>query len=224
MSTVIFARAHCLRQVFAQATILLEEINSNELVDKKAAFNMRDVELYSGTMQLDLSASVVIGVRAFKTAQMAQLTLLPLRDLGIGSSANHSVVLKRPYISDYPNEARPLFACCTLKDECNILYHEANTLYWAKALLQMTYQTGSAVNVTYLVKGFIPTSSDKFVKYTHNSNAEPCFLVDRKAAAIANFLAFTQHIQYIKTGGQVYISDYQGFRPLLTDPLILMHL
>ncbi|KAI6009123.1 hypothetical protein EDC04DRAFT_2906734 [Pisolithus marmoratus] len=217
-------------------------------------------------MQLDLMASAVIGVRAFKTAQMAQLTLLPLRDSGIGSSANHSIVLKRPYIGDYPNEARPPFTHYTLKDECNILYHKANALYWAKALLQMTYQfvdhavedalvpppfeiphlhfidarlifaysdvlpttgqsarTGSAVNVAYLVEEFIPMSSDKFVKYIHNSNAEPCFLVDRKAEAIAEFLAFTQHVQYIKTGGQVYISDYQGCGPLLMDPQILMH-
>ncbi|KAI6095603.1 hypothetical protein EDD16DRAFT_1444016, partial [Pisolithus croceorrhizus] len=28
----------------------------------------------------------------------------------------------------------------TLQDESNILYHEANALYWVKALLHMTYQ------------------------------------------------------------------------------------
>ncbi|KAI6163399.1 hypothetical protein EDD17DRAFT_1507387 [Pisolithus thermaeus] len=165
----------------------------DKLVDKKAAFNIKDVELSSGTMWFDLSASVLIGVGAFKTAQIAQLTLLPPRD----------------------------------SDECSILYHEANALYWAKALLQMTYQqsvgTGSAVNIAYLVKEFIAMSSDKFVKYIHNSNAEPCLLVDMKAEEIAEFLAFTQHIQYIKTGGQVYISDYQGCGPLLTDLQILTH-
>ncbi|KAI5988557.1 hypothetical protein EDD15DRAFT_2371224 [Pisolithus albus] len=238
----------------------------DELVDKKAAFDIRDVELSSGTMRLDFSASALIGVGAFKTAQMAQLTLSPLRDSGIGSSANHSIVLKRPYIDDHPNEARPPFTRYTLKDDCNILYRKANALYWAKALLQMTYRfvdravedalvpppfeiphlrfvdaglifaysdvppttgqsvrTGSAVNLAYLVEEFIPTSSDKFVKYIHNSNAEPCFLVDTKAEEIAKFLAFTQHVQYVKTGGQVYISDYQGCGPLLTDPQILTH-
>ncbi|KAI6152545.1 hypothetical protein BKA82DRAFT_3946032, partial [Pisolithus tinctorius] len=131
-----------------------------------------------------------------------------------------------------------------LQDESNILYHEANALYWAKALLQMTYQfidhavedtkvpppfeipclhfvdTGllfpyldpsSSVNVTYLVEELIPTSSDdEFVKYIHNSDVAPCFLLDTKAEEIVDFLAFTQHIQYIMTGGQVYISDYPG--------------
>ncbi|KAI5997269.1 hypothetical protein F5J12DRAFT_686744, partial [Pisolithus orientalis] len=130
-----------------------------------------------------------------------------------------------------------------LQDESNILYHEANALYWAKALLQMTYQfidravkdtkvpppfkiphlhfvdTGllfpskpsSIVNVTYLVEELIHMSSDdEFVKYIHNGNVAPCFLLDTKAEEITDFLAFTQHVQYIMTGGQVYISDYQG--------------
>ncbi|KAI6000446.1 hypothetical protein EDC04DRAFT_2908793 [Pisolithus marmoratus] len=111
----------------------------DDLVDKKVAFNIKDVGLSSSTMQLDLVTSVLIRVRAFKTVQMAQLTHLSLRVSGIGLSANDSIVLKRPYIDDHPNEVRPPFTCYMLKDKCSILYHEANTLYWAKALLQMTY-------------------------------------------------------------------------------------
>ncbi|KAF9229955.1 hypothetical protein BU15DRAFT_84261 [Melanogaster broomeanus] len=34
---------------------------------------------------------------------------------------------------------------------------------------------------------------------------------------------FTQHVQYSKTCGLVYISDYQGSTTLLTDPQILTH-
>ncbi|KAI6000407.1 hypothetical protein F5J12DRAFT_724114, partial [Pisolithus orientalis] len=76
----------------------------------------------------------------------------------------------------------------------------------------------------YLVEELIHTSSDdEFVKYIHNSNVAPCFLLDTKAEEIADFLAFTQHIQYIMTGGQVYISDYQGKLLLLTDLQILTH-
>ncbi|KAI6029115.1 hypothetical protein BKA83DRAFT_37439, partial [Pisolithus microcarpus] len=145
-----------------------------------------------------------------------------------------------------------------LKDESNILYCKANALYWAKALLQMTYRfidhsldaaklpppyeiphlhfmdasllftylevplatmeragqlvkPSRIVNVTYLIEEFIPVSSgDEFVKYIHNGDATPCFLLDEKAEGIVDFLAFTQHVQYIKTGSQVYISDYQG--------------
>ncbi|KAI6027241.1 hypothetical protein EDC04DRAFT_2573093, partial [Pisolithus marmoratus] len=66
------------------------------------------------------------------------------------------------------------------------------------------------VSVAYLVKEFIPALLGEFVKYIHNGNAAPCFLMDMKAEEITDFLAFTQHVQYMKTGGQVYISDYQG--------------
>ena len=142
-----------------------------------------------------------------------------------------------------------------------MLYHEANVLYWAKALLKMTYDFigcainnasapppfeiprlcfidaglvlayssvtivtsntdrtgqlvkpgGSAVNTMYLAEELIPTSLGKgFKKYIHNGDAVPCDLFDAEADKMAEFLAFTQHVQYAKTDGQVYISDYQG--------------
>ena len=232
----------------------------NDLVDKKVAFDIRGMEadLFSGNIRLDLSANALIGVGAFMTVQSAQLMLSPLRDLGIGSSPNHRIVLKRPFINDDPTEVGPPFAHYVLKDETNLLYHEANALYWVKALLQMTYRfidhaiedgrvpppfeipclhfvdagllfaysdvslataegTGQpvkpsgTVNIAYLSEEFIPMSLDEeFVKYIHNGDAAPCILWDTEVEEIAEFLAFTQHVQYIKTGGQVYISDYQG--------------
>jgi len=48
------------------------------------------------------------------------------------------------------------------------------------------------------------------VKYIHNGNVVPCDLVDTEADEIAESLAFTQQVQYAKTDGQVYISDYQA--------------
>jgi len=183
--------------------------------------------------------------------------LLPLQHSGIGSQPNHDVVLKRPYIDDHPTEPGPPFTRYTLKDESNILYCEANVLYWAKSLLKMTYKfidhaidnnkvappfeiprvrfvdaglllaysdvsvvttegasqaakpTGT-VSTVYLAEELIPTLDGDFVKYIHNSDAAPCSFLDRTEDEIAKFLAFTQHMQYVKTGGQVYISDYQG--------------
>ncbi|KAJ7598200.1 hypothetical protein C8J56DRAFT_1038979 [Mycena floridula] len=41
---------------------------------------------------------------------------------------------------------------------------------------------------------------------------------------IAAFLCFSQHVQYLKTGGLAYISDYQGASDLLTDPQIMTSL
>jgi len=72
----------------------------------------------------------------------------------------------------------------------------------------------------YLGKELIPTPSDgeDFVKYIHNGDAAPCDLLDPDVENIAQFLAFTQHVQYVKTGKQVYISDYQGISVLILDP------
>ena len=231
----------------------------NELIATKAAFSIREAELFCGSIQLDLSANGLIGVGAFKTTQSAQLALLPLRRSGIGSRSNHDIVLKRPYI-DNNSEPGPPFTCYTLVDESNLLYREANVLYWAKALLKLTYDFidhaindasilppfeiprlhfidaglmlaysfatitthasektqsakpgGGIVSTIYLAEELIPTSSEgKFVKYIHNGDAVPCDLFDAKADEIAEFLAFTQHVQYAKMDGQVYISDYQG--------------
>ncbi|RXW22094.1 hypothetical protein EST38_g3761 [Candolleomyces aberdarensis] len=47
-----------------------------------------------------------------------------------------------------------------------------------------------------------------FTKYIHN---------------VAEFLCFTQHVQYMKTGKLAFVSDYQGYGNLLTDPQILTH-
>ena len=48
------------------------------------------------------------------------------------------------------------------------------------------------------------------MKYIHNGNVVPCDLVDTEADEIAEYLAFTQHVQYAKTDSQMYISDYQA--------------
>ena len=228
-----------------------------ELIEAKKAFDIQGAELFSGNVRLNLSLNAVIGVRAFKTAQVAKIMLLPLQCSGIGSQPNHDVVLKRPYIDDHPMEPGPPFTRYTLKDKSNILYREANVLYWAKSLLKMTYEfidraidnnkvappfeiprvcfvdaglllahsdvsvvttegasqaakpTGT-VSTVYLAEELIPTSDGDFMKYIHNSDAAPCSFLDRTEDEIAKFLAFMPHMQYVKTGGQVYISDYQS--------------
>lgn len=63
----------------------------------------------------------------------------------------------------------------------------------------------------YLAEEVIPTScTNSFVKFIHNGDAAPCDLLDPANNETAEFLSFTQHVQYIKTSGQVYVSDYQG--------------
>ena len=231
----------------------------------KTAFSIKEAELFSGGIRFDSSTASIIGVGAFKTAQLAQLMLSPLRRSGIGSLSNHDIVLKRPYIEQVLSPEPP-FDRYILKDESSMLYREANVLYWAKALLKMSYDFidcavdnasapppfdiprlrfvdaglvlayssvtviasntdrtaqlmkpgGSTVNTMYLAEEFIPTPSGKgFNKYIHNGDAVPCDLFDTEADKTAEFLAFTQHVQYAKTDGQVYISDYQGMLSLV---------
>ncbi|KAG2041496.1 hypothetical protein BDR03DRAFT_830386, partial [Suillus americanus] len=60
---------------------------------------------------------------------------------------------------------------------------------------------------SYLVKELI---SGDFLKYIHNMDCQLMLDPDEPGYEIAEFLACTQHIQYVKTGGLAFISDYQG--------------
>ncbi|KAJ7099420.1 hypothetical protein B0H15DRAFT_546283 [Mycena belliarum] len=90
--------------------------------------------------------------------------------------------------------------------------------------------TGPAANPqskicrTYLVEELIDASAgrrDGFHKFINNGSAVPVPTDDDALAAIAEFLSFTQHVQFYKTAGMVYISDLQGTSNLLTDPQIM---
>ena len=73
----------------------------------------------------------------------------------------------------------------------------------------MDQAKGRTVGMVYLAEEVIDGS---FFKYIHNGSAALCQLTTPVANEIAQFLSFTQHVQYTKTGGLVYISDYQGKR------------
>ena len=69
------------------------------------------------------------------------------------------------------------------------------------------------LSLVYLTKEVIlhaGGNTDNFVKFIHNTNAALHELLDLAANEIAEFLSFTQHVQYAKTSGQVYISNYQS--------------
>ncbi|KZT50461.1 hypothetical protein CALCODRAFT_444593 [Calocera cornea HHB12733] len=74
----------------------------------------------------------------------------------------------------------------------------------------------------YLVEELIDTKGDSsnFVKYIHNGSAVPCITTGAEGN-IASFLSFCQHLQYVSTGKQVYVSDFQGCNGILTDPQIM---
>ncbi|KAJ7671991.1 hypothetical protein B0H17DRAFT_1141282 [Mycena rosella] len=76
---------------------------------------------------------------------------------------------------------------------------------------------------TYLVEELINEEQDGFHKFINNGSAVPVILsaTDKSLPALGEFLPFTQHVQYYKTGGLVYISDLQGSPNALTDPQIM---
>ncbi|KAF9007953.1 hypothetical protein BDQ17DRAFT_1422614 [Cyathus striatus] len=120
---------------------------------------------------------------------------------------------------------------------------EANVFYWAASLLSHTYlyisQVGVAIvhNSTatksggktmtmqrvYLVEELIEDDrgNTEFIKFIHNGSAKPLLAEVDPLYSTAEFLSFTQHVQYNKTGGLVYISDLQGSSTLLFDPQIM---
>ncbi|KAK6996039.1 hypothetical protein R3P38DRAFT_3371236 [Favolaschia claudopus] len=80
----------------------------------------------------------------------------------------------------------------------------------------------ASIRKTYLLEKYIETNSDsEFVKFVHNGSAAPLLDIDDAWRWIADFLCFTQHIQYWKSGEMVFLSDLQGSDILLTDPQIM---
>ncbi|KAJ7769211.1 hypothetical protein DFH07DRAFT_736144 [Mycena maculata] len=65
----------------------------------------------------------------------------------------------------------------------------------------------SSLRRTYLVEELINTDSEDFVKFVHNGNAVPLLAPEDLLYDIAQFLCFTQRIQYFKTDGAVFLLD-----------------
>jgi hypothetical protein len=71
----------------------------------------------------------------------------------------------------------------------------------------------TTMRAAYLLEELISIKANEgFVKYVHNGNATPLpdIIDDPFEYELARFLCFIQHIQYQKTDGKVYISDFQG--------------
>ncbi|KAJ7443392.1 hypothetical protein B0H11DRAFT_2092188 [Mycena galericulata] len=81
----------------------------------------------------------------------------------------------------------------------------------------------SSICRSYLIEEYIDEEKDGFYKFINNASAVPIKLptADSSLSLLATFLSFTQHVQYYKTKGTVYLSDLQGSSKLLTDPQIM---
>lgn len=72
----------------------------------------------------------------------------------------------------------------------------------------MSCKAGS-VCTAYLIEELL-LDAESFIKFIHNGTCHTLVEPDKPKYDVAEFLAFTQHVQYFKTGGLAYISDYQG--------------
>lgn len=68
----------------------------------------------------------------------------------------------------------------------------------------------TSARACFLLEEVIDGRDEDFIKYIHNMDPNPLLDPDESGYDFALFLAFTQHVQYAKTGGLVFISDYQG--------------
>ncbi len=62
----------------------------------------------------------------------------------------------------------------------------------------------------FLLEEVIPESKGLFRKYLNNTSAVPCHFVAKDNNDRAEFLAFAQHVQYIKTKKHTFFADFQG--------------
>ncbi|KAF8184291.1 hypothetical protein K438DRAFT_1766380 [Mycena galopus ATCC 62051] len=67
---------------------------------------------------------------------------------------------------------------------------------------------------TYLVEEFIEGGSDMFIKFVHNGDATPLLDADDEFYHNAEFLCFTQHLQYSKTDKAVLGGRHSKKNPM----------
>jgi hypothetical protein len=73
----------------------------------------------------------------------------------------------------------------------------------------LAIEQGSGDNNVFMLEERI--SGGEFVKLIHNGSAKLRRIgLSEDERIVASFLAFSQHVQFIKTSGLAFISDYQG--------------
>ncbi|KAG2353466.1 hypothetical protein BDR07DRAFT_1496197 [Suillus spraguei] len=104
-------------------------------------------------------------------------------------------------------------------------HHSSNTQGTSNQAPTADVKAGTFLAVYLLEEPvtFDSPGNQTFTKFIHNKDCKPSLDDDEYSYDLAVFLAFTQYIQYAKTDGLAFVSDYQGSTELLTDPQILTH-
>ncbi|KAG6914828.1 hypothetical protein DXG01_015087 [Tephrocybe rancida] len=162
-------------------------------------------------------------------------------------NASHEICLKKAHMID---KEKCINIFYDGPKQLEQLIVKLNCLGWASALLDLVYaliaevdeckgcptfevpqlqfvSAGIAISMdddktVFLVEECILTSDGTFVKYINNN--DPCprkFANDQPHTLQAQFLTFTQHVQYTHSNEKMFVSDFQGGLSLLTDPQII---
>ncbi|KAI6144577.1 hypothetical protein BKA82DRAFT_4016766 [Pisolithus tinctorius] len=202
-------------------TLCLEEILNDT---DKHALSLNHAKSFSGQLHFDTSSHSLLGVGGFKTTHHTYLLLNLMVPSGLGSLPRHLVVLKQPYHGG--DSTNKQYKCYVLAQELPLLFQEVNVLYWAKSLLQMTYEY---INLA------IHDAADISIPTWIANIPHLCFVEGGLTLAYSttskgpstSTALWSQHI-FLKRRSNVeiatYISDYQGSMTLLMDPQILTHL
>lgn len=83
-------------------------------------------------------------------------------------------------------------------------------LQFVETALALGHQSGSTSISTLPVFMVEEKINGSWQKYLHNGSARIPSHLSEKDTILAEFLAFTQHVQYLRTNGLAFISDYQG--------------
>jgi len=96
------------------------------------------------------------------------------------------------------------------------------TLRFTRSMIVIVRE--STMEKAFLIEEWLDPDDEErpFVKYLGNRFLEPCVpsTAPTRAHEIAEFLSFAQHVQWQKTSGLAFTSDYQGAGEVLTDPEI----
>ena len=167
---------------------------------------------------------------AFKQALFGHLDCAAL-----GPRDSNSVVIKQCWYTCPATGSRFTYDNHT---QVTKLTGEINCLRWALALMGLVYdhidnytKLHGPVPLTvpnmHFVKSVLAVAEDThdtvlleeviddamdgaFVKYIGNGSAQPYNFLEEDAIDRAKFLSFAQHLQYMKTDGLAFVSDFQG--------------
>jgi hypothetical protein len=195
---------------------------------------MEDLPQHSGTLTFNALVEQA-STGAFKTSHVGSVILVD--GASLWPFTGDKVCVKQTYYKKLDSNAIGRYegphALGLILDECRCLD-------WATSLLQLTYDfidrelqvVGAPGFIipqlrfihallaycarekrAFLIEEWIETSvSDPFFKYINNGIAQSCIPTGAspEAHVIAEFLCFAQHVQWSKTGYQMFTSDFQG--------------